>query len=251
MKNLFLLWALLITTLISFSQTKPFVLEGNIESDSLSISNISIRNKTLKTTTQTNKLGAFKLPVRLTDSIEISAIHIKKITFVVSKKLSNSKNITFKIENTINTLDEIVLNNILSKSALDFSAAYKPSTKPDFEKMRRQEIRRLNETDPTKKFQGGNLLGGISLISKLFKKKTKKKPKKWKPFKDQFLNEFGISFFTDDLQISELIVDEFLIYCKQNQTKDIPLLYFQNNKIDVIDFFVKQAEKYKKLRIDL
>lgn len=249
--KLLALLVFLSTPFAIFSQEKKIQLKGNILNDSISVSDITIKNRSSKTTTKTDSTGNFTLPVLLGDTLVISAIHIITDSIFIDSVIARKKNISVKVKTKVNQLDEIVLNNILSESALDFSAALKYSSKPDLETTRRQEIQQLAETDPTKQNQGVSLMGGLGLLSKLFKKKNKpsttQKMKHWKKFNNQFMDEFGRTFFTDDLEIPEQMVNDFLEFCR-NQQKNIISKYQNNEKLDVIDFFVKQSKNYKPTR---
>ncbi len=253
MKSIFLILVLGIVSLSCFSQEEVFQLKGHLKNDSLSLSNIKITNKTLKIHTLSNKSGGFKIPVRLGDTLVLAAVHIKKDSIRVTNEAAKNKTIELNIKAKVNELDEVVLNRILSESALDFSAALKPTLKLDEESRKRREIYNLTKTiDTTQQNTGVNIIGGFAFILKLFKKKNKKPSKSkrkimWQRFKSEFTTEFGNSFFTDDLKIPELMIDNFWEFCKTHQKSDIGLAYSRNEKLIVLDFFVKQSEQYKEL----
>ncbi|MGY5354377.1 hypothetical protein [Wenyingzhuangia sp. IMCC45467] len=239
-----------------FSQDKQNFLKGIVVNDSIPVENIAITNKNLKLSTGTNEFGVFEIPVRLGDSILISAIHIKDVLLFVNQEILNRGGVEVAVISKVNQIDAVVLNNMLSKPALDFSAAYMPTTNPDFKTMRRNEIRNLANTDPTRSASvgggGANILGGISLLSKLLKKKKKEEPttpveklQRWERFKVDFLKQYGTSFFTNDLKIPKLVIDEFLFYCKRD--KDIALMYYNNQELELLDFFVKKSKAYRRV----
>ncbi|GGF75287.1 hypothetical protein SAMN05444281_2287 [Wenyingzhuangia marina] len=232
----------------SFSQEVKF-LKGLVVNDSIDVADVTVTNKNLKQSTKTNNSGVFELPVRIGDSIMVSAIHINKISLLITQEIIDNESLKIEVEENINNMEEVVLNNVLSESSLSFNVG--PTTNPDPEKLERIKLKHLTNTDPTRTFQGGNILGLFSLVSKLFKNKNGKKylskqekRVRFERFKVDFVKEFGSSFFTDDLNISEFRIDEFLTFC--NQKKSIYKMYSKDEKLELIDFLIKQSKEYKK-----
>lgn len=233
-----------------FSQDDISVLKGAVFNDTISVEGITVTNKNLKQSIATNHLGVFEIPVRLGDSIVISAIHVNRKSLYVTQEIINRGEIGIEVSSAINQMDELILNSIISKSALNFSAALKKSKSPDFYSLKKNEIAALANTDPTKRYGVGGDVNWLSGVTKLFSDKKKKKSlnrieklQKWDRFKSEFLSDYGTTFFTDQLKISEMILDEFLIYCRGK--KDIASMYFNHQELELIDFFVKQSEIYK------
>lgn len=152
-----------------------------------------------------------------------------------------------EIEAKTNKMEAVVLNNLISESALNFSIG--PTTNPDPEKLERIKLKHLTNTDPTRSFQGGNILGLFSLVSKLFKNNEEKKRLsklekriRFERFKVSFMKEIGTSFFTDDLKIPYSETDKFLLFCNKKQS--LYDMYTKNEKLDLLDFFIKQSDVY-------
>ena len=240
----------------SFSQEVKF-LKGLVVNDSIDVADVTVTNKNLKQSTKTNNSGIFELPVRIGDSIMISAIHINKISLLITQEIIDDESLKIEVEENVNQMKEVVLNNILSASALDFSAALKPSKKPDIESMRRMEVTRMANTDPTAIFGGGggggtgafNLTKGIAyLAEKLFNIKKgigkQEKRKRFERFRVDFTNEFGTTFFTEELNIPELKMSDFLRFCNKKQS--LYDMYSKDEKLELIDFLIKQSKEYKK-----
>lgn len=233
----------------SFSQKDITFLKGLVVNDTIDVGNVTITNKNLKVSTTSNELGVFEIPVRLKDSILISAIHLKDFSLLINQEILDKRGIEIAVISEVNNMDAVVLNNILSKSATSFNVG--PTTNPDLFRMRKDELRHLSNTDPTRNFQGVNIIGGISAIAKLLKGKNKDKEipltmsqkyQRWLSFKPAFVKEFGITFFTESLKIPESIIDQFLLYCKTK--KDIASMYFEGNKLELIEFLVRQSKIY-------
>ncbi|ANW95527.1 hypothetical protein AXE80_04180 [Wenyingzhuangia fucanilytica] len=247
MKKISLLFFVVVFTSQIFSQEISF-LKGAVLNDSISVVDITVTNKNLKQSTKTNDFGTFELPVRLGDSIMVAAIHINPVTLIITDEVLKAGEISVEVSEKLNEMETVVLNNLISTSALNFNVG--PTTNPDPEKLKREEIKKLANTDPTKKFEGLNIIGLVSSAYKWITKNSKKLSKqekrlRFEKFKVNFSKEFGNSFFTDDLKISELKIEEFLSFC--NQKKSLYDMYSNNEKLELIDFLIKQSKEYKKI----
>ncbi|MDO3694586.1 hypothetical protein QVZ41_06970 [Wenyingzhuangia sp. chi5] len=243
------MFILVVSTVSSSFSQEIKLLKGLVVNDSIDVVDVTVTNKNLKQSTKTNNSGIFELPVRLGDSLMVSAIHINKISLLITQEIIEKEVIEIEVEENVNNMEEVVLNNMLGTSALDFNVG--PTTNPDPEKLERIKLQHLTNTDPTRTFQGGNILGLFSLVSKLFKNKNGKKHLskqekrvRFEKFKVNFSKEFGTSFFTDDLNISEFQIDEFISYCNKKQS--LYDMYSKDEKLELIDFLIKQSKEYKK-----
>ncbi|MGY6648076.1 hypothetical protein [Wenyingzhuangia sp. IMCC45574] len=239
-----------------FSQTDVVQLQGLLKSDSLKVDAVTVTNKTFKMVTTSNQLGAFIIPVRKGDSIVINAVHIENNSFFISDTIFKVKEITVELKPRINELKEVVLNSLLSDAALDFSAALNTPYVPDDIAMRRNEVRQLADTNPIKVGGGSgiDLLEVFYYVTKLFKKKNKNQISKkksdqlWMSFKVDLMEEKKLSFFTNDLGIPELLIDDFFEYCREHQKRgEITKLYKNHQEFEVLDFLIKQSESFKRL----
>ncbi len=245
---------ILITLITStcFAQENTIQLIGTLKGKSIDVSSIVVTNKNLNIHKETNEFGVFEIPVRLGDSIVVSAVHIQKETLIISKKIVLDKKVNIELTSQVNLLEEVVLNSVLSDAALDFSAAYKPDTNPDLIAMRKQEDKNFGNVDPLASSNNSsiNILAVFSLVSKLFKKKTKSKREKikeWNTFTESIIEEFGVSFFTEELHLSEIKINEFLMYCSDQ--KDIVKLYTNKEKLVLMDLFYKEINNYNAARL--
>ena len=91
----------------------------------------------------------------------------------------------------------------------------------------------MKNTDPSRAFNGANLMGIVNGLFSLIPKKKKKKlsKKELNEFlKNKILIDFGNSFF-EELNIKNNQITSFLDYCMQF---NVEKLYEENKKLDLI-----------------
>ena len=110
MKKLFL-FAFLFTLKV-FAQERTVILSGKITSDSLTVENVHIINRTSQRGTLSNALGAFKIYVKEKDTLIFSDIQYVYKIIIINKNHINSKKITIKLLQKNNKLPEIVIENM-------------------------------------------------------------------------------------------------------------------------------------------
>jgi len=92
-------------------------ISGRVESRA-SKENIHVINKTAQVFTTTNKIGEFKIPVKLNDTLIFSSIqHIPK-QIIVSKNVILRQALIVKLEEQINELDEVLVGKVLTGDLL-------------------------------------------------------------------------------------------------------------------------------------
>lgn len=253
MKNVVVLVCAFFMISNCFSQEDITWLRGQIVKDSLYVSGVTVTNTTINRSIVADDEGMFDLPVHVGDSVLIHAIHIKNVSFQVTDKLLEIPVLVIDVNDELTELDEVQLNTILSASATDFSEALKPTIQPDFMSIQRSQVARLANTDPISGGNTGlNLMNGINKVIDVFKKdgKSKKELKlenlqQWDRFKVEFIDEFGYSFFTEELGLPKAIVNEFLSFCRGK--KDIAAMYSNNQKLELLEYFVKESKNYKSI----
>ena len=89
------------------AQSKRIVIQGNIISDSASVENIHIINKTSNKATTSDFKGRFRIPVRVNDTIVFSAVHFENKTFIINKAHLKNETIAVSIKSAVNQLHEV------------------------------------------------------------------------------------------------------------------------------------------------
>ena len=100
----------------------------------------------------------------------------------------------------------------------------------------------LRNTDPSRAFNGANLMGIVNGIINLIPKKKKKLSKKEinELLKNKILTDFGNDFF-EELKITNDLIKPFLEYCMQFNIED---LYANNKRLDIIKLLEEKSTSF-------
>lgn len=109
----FLLSFLLITA-FQFSFSQDFILKGKIVSQSESIENITVYNKSKTIGTFSDSNGYFNIKVAVGDSLLFSAIHLKIFKYKITVEDSTKTLLYFPMESRVNVLDDITVTEYKS-----------------------------------------------------------------------------------------------------------------------------------------
>jgi len=107
---------LLLLSITVFSQ-ETIVLKGKVLNDTIEKVSLNVVNISFKKGTITNEAGVFEIPVRISDTIYISALQYDSKQFVVTQKIYDQKKVSLYLVPKINELDVVQLSNrMLSKN---------------------------------------------------------------------------------------------------------------------------------------
>jgi hypothetical protein len=100
----------------------------------------------------------------------------------------------------------------------------------------------MRNTDPSRAFNGANLMGIVNGIINLIPKKKKKLSKKEinELLKNKILTDFGNDFF-EELKITNDLIKPFLEYCMQFNIED---LYANNKRLDIIKLLEEKSTSF-------
>ena len=87
-------------------------LRGEVLNDSIEKASLTVVNMTLRKGAITNEAGVFEIPVRVSDTINISAIQYESRQFVVTQKMYDHKKMALYLVPKINELDEVRISNV-------------------------------------------------------------------------------------------------------------------------------------------
>lgn len=110
MKQLYCFLVLTAFTEVSTAQEKVVQLKGIVVAQAEEVVGVYVLNKTTSKGTITTKSGSFSIPVRLQDTIEFSAVQFKNRQVVITQKILDSKNYLVDLSETLEELDEVVLD---------------------------------------------------------------------------------------------------------------------------------------------
>jgi len=254
MKNNVMLLFLTFTIYKVSCQDKRVLLKGIIVSDSVSVENIHIINKTTKKATTSDIKGRFRILVKENDTLVFSAVQFENKLIKIQKNHVNNLNITILMKSGINKLTEVKIKktkNIAGNLGL-----------PNADKNPLNKIEsRLNYHSKASipRVLLGILLrekGSINDIYYITSGKREKDRKLTKliesdNFKayqsnqiERIRKQLKDTFFIKTLKIPKIEIDYFIKYC--NSKHAVIELFSKSKDLAIIDIFIKESNTYLK-----
>ena len=249
----------IIITINGFSQEKSRVLSGKITSSNSAVSNVHVFNLNSRLGTVSNDLGVYVIRVKENDTLLFSSLQHKRMKLKVIAVHLKNRIINVNLIPDVNVLDEVFLNDLTGD--LDFDIKNKPkdtipehSFKYDSSQLKqnlfsstyvqeesRPDARKM--TDPT---YGGGVGGSVSipnfqLIAEL---KLKRELAQKKKFPEKIKKEFGIDYFTNNLNIPVEKINEFISFCEH---RNIVKKYYSNKVLEVIKILKEESENFNEV----
>jgi hypothetical protein len=226
------------------------------------VENIHVINKTSHEFTTTNKIGGFKIQVKLNDTLVFSSIQYKLKAIIISPKNIKEHYVLVYLNESVNVLDEVIVGKLLTGS-LDSDIKNSDAERPiDFYdvgipgytgKPKTQNERRLYEADHGKyinSFNGGFGLGlGINL-NKILNKvtgRTKKLKKRVKLESNDVLLTKIKSRLTDNFfkvyTLDKTLRTDFFYFCSEDENFEKRCK--GKSDIEVFEFLAEKIVEYK------
>jgi len=230
-----------------FVSSQIIDLYGKVESE-LNVENIHVINKTAQKFTITNALGEFKILAKLNDTLILTSIQHKQVSFLVDEDMILNKIVLIELEKQINSLDEVVIGKVLSGNMLldigNVEGAPMTSKKagiPSYQgKRKSQSQRRLHEAT-----SGGGIIP-LNLILNALSGRTKKlkhhiKLEAREELMFNIKGRLSEDFFTNNPLDDDLRMD-FFYYCSEDENF---LLRCKNkNDLEILLFLGFKYEQY-------
>lgn len=230
---------------LSISQTEK-LLHGKVVSNNNPLNKVEVINKTAKTSTRTNELGEFSIPVKVKDSI----LFFSKDYFFTRLKITQA-NIDY---------NNILVNMIIKPEQLDEVVV----TAIKFDKIKISQhdidtIKFTKDAGSLQKYTGvynGTITNGMDFarmgtgLLNLFKKDKEELKKKTSQtnFKKLIAASIPPDFFTRDLKLKPEEVDLFIEFCDADPRS--AKLIENNNILTTMDFLYAKNEIFKKLETE-
>ncbi|MCD0464030.1 hypothetical protein [Flavobacterium sp. ENC] len=230
---------------LSVSQTEK-LLHGKVVSNNNPLNKVEVINKTAKTSTRTNELGQFSIPVKEKDSI----LFFSKDYFFTRLKITQ-QNIDY---------NNILVNMIIKPEELDEVVV----TAIKFDKINISQhdidtIKFTKDVGSLQKYTGvydGTITNGMDFarmgtgLLNLFKKDKDELKKKSSEtvFKKLIAASIPHDFFIKDLKLKPEEVDLFIEFCDADARS--AKLIENNNILTTMDFLYAKNETFKKLKTE-
>ncbi|MGJ8658898.1 MAG: carboxypeptidase-like regulatory domain-containing protein [Cellulophaga fucicola] len=239
MKQLYCFLVLTAFTQVSTAQEKIVQLKGIVVAQAEEVVGVYVLNKTTSKGTITTKSGSFSIPVRLQDTIEFSAVQFKNRQVVITQKILDSKNYLVDLSETLEELDEVVLDQrtfITAKSLGLPNADVKVLPLSERELFSANNGNNYMSLDPLINFLSGR--------TKMLKDRISrdKRYARSQELRSSYVN----SIFSKSLDIPIDRIDEFMLYCEYDKRFDG--IFKEKNKLVVWDFLRQKSEVFLKFK---
>jgi hypothetical protein len=235
-----------------FSQQKnQAIIDGKIMVDSTAIEHAHIINKSTLKGSISNKIGAFKLPVKVGDTIFISHINFKKKEVIISQKNIESQNIIIELETQSHQLNEVVIKKRRSIFYVDPEIMPNHLVNPITLKLpyanvkakKDQRISKLTLTSASIDLE--NLINSLNGNAK--KARELKRTKKIDDQLNSIRKQYTDFFFTHQLNIEKQYINQFLNYCLN---AGILSPYKNKNSVKLTELLVRESKTFPHTKID-
>jgi hypothetical protein len=220
-------------------------------------SQIEIINQNTNKGTVTNQYGQFGILVRMGDRLRFEAIQYQNFTVVIDENIIKKKKLTIKINDEINTLDEVIvspydLEGNIEVDARSVNATYYKApgdgsksilneydgTRPN---IRTQTI---NESLNTEQQFIKNGLNIANIFRTILASKEVSVDHKLPEDVDVMVRKmYKDSFFKENLNIDEDKINQFIFYVEdKGLTKN---MLTKGNELDLIEFLIQKSKDFK------
>lgn len=236
MKKIFFLVLILFSS-INYSQQRKFI-KGKLLYKNTNVPAANVINNTAQFATITDSNGEFEIPVFEGDEIIFSSVQYKIRTIKVSSEMLRKRRIIVSVNESITELDEVVVTPENTEKFLDL----KEEEFKGFDYSSDKSTKVQNKlTDNRVLSSGIDFVNVTKLILKALSNNNKKDKATIKP-SEILPYVFEDIFFLQDLDLKQDQIIGFLEYID----KKIPSeeLLKQSQKLQLIDFLIKESEKY-------
>ena len=249
---------LLISSSHLFAQKSNVFLKGMVRDSLNLIKDVHVINLNTLKGTYSNDYGQYRITVSLGDTLEFTSVQFETVKKIITDRIFFSKKLNLILKNKNYVLNEInvkkhdlsgdlsidrkrVPKDTIALKGRKLSNIIENISKESQKGMLNKPIKKhsklaetsMRNTDPSRAFNGANLMGIVNGLFSLIPKNKKKKlsKKELNEFlKNKILIDFGNSFF-EELNIKNNQITSFLDYCMQF---NVEKLYEENKKLDLI-----------------
>tara|TARA_B100000780_G_scaffold94229_1_gene65570 strand:+ start:10286 stop:11029 length:744 start_codon:yes stop_codon:yes gene_type:complete len=226
----------------SFSQSNYRTwIRGKVLYRDSNVISANVINNTSQEATITNKDGEFEIKVKLNDRLLFSSVQYQIRSLVINKDILQKSRIVIDVNEKVTQLDEVVVGPENTEKFLDLKEEEFKKIDYSFDKSTKIE----NQILRSGRFNNGiNFINLYKAIAKSSSNEDKDLIKlSYKP--SNLLREvYDDSFFILNLGIPKENISEFLFFCDEKFPSKF--LFKKSNEFQLIDFLVKQSERFRK-----
>ncbi len=249
---------LLISSSQLFAQKSNVFLKGMVRDSLNLIKDVHVINLNTLKGTYSNDYGQYRITVSLGDTLEFTSVQFETIKKIITDRIFFSKKLNLILKNKNYVLNEVTVkkHDLIGDLRIDRKKVPKDTIALKGKKLsniidniskksqkgilnkpniKHSELAKtsMKNTDPSRAFNGANLVGIVNGLFSLIPKKKKNKLSKKESnelLKNKILTDFGNSFF-EELNIKNSQITSFLEYCMQF---NVEKLYEENKRLDLI-----------------
>jgi len=240
------------------AQEKSTTITGVIVSSHKPISDVHIINLSNKYGAVSDLNGSFKIKVTVGNILLISSIQYETVKIKITKKHIALNFLKIELKPIVNILDEVFLHGLSGNLEVDIKNTPKDTipkhnfifNKSDIFKIKEDYSINFSKPPNAEAFTNPLYLGGVGASASIpnfqyiAEQKLKKSLARKKSFPDKIIKEFGIDFFTNDLQIPKDKIYHFISYC---ESRDIIKKYYDKKIMEVIKILTDESKTYHEI----
>ena len=205
----------------------------------------NVVNNTSRQATITDDEGEFEMLVKLNDRLVFSSVQYQIRSVIVNKEILQRSRLVIDVNEKVTVLDEVVVGPENTEKFLDLKEEEFKRTYYNFDKSSKVENQIL---------KAGTFNNGLNFIN-LYKMIAKSSSKSgeidkqlsnvnYKP--SNLIREvYDDAFFVKNLGLKKQNISEFLLFCDDKFPSKF--LFKKSNEFQLLDFLIKQSDKYKKV----
>jgi len=238
MKKIFFLVILLFSSII-YSQKREFI-KGKLLYKNTNVPAANVINNSAQYATITDSNGEFEIPVFKGDEVIFSSVQYKIRTIKVTSEMLRKRRIIVSVNESITELDEVVITPENTEKFLDLKEEEFKGFDYSSDKSTKVENKL---TDNRILSNGIDFVNVTKLILKALSNNNNKDKSNIKP-SEILPYVFDDVFFLQDLNLKQDQIIGFLEYIDKKILSEE--LLKQSQKLQLIDFLIKESEKYIK-----
>ncbi len=252
-KNSFLVTLFLLLTNCVFAQDQFHTqLEGRIYSEDGDVAATHILNITSNRFTITDNDGFFDIPVKLYDTLVISAVQFKRKELVVTLAILEQELVQIQMEDALTQLAEVIVRpynltgdlyrdagNLKTEAVVTASTLNLPNA---YIKLPTKAERELFAATSNPIMSIDPLINAITGRTKMLKKRVKRNAKY---ARTQRVREFYVdSLFRTDLKIPEERIEDFMFFCEVD--KAFQDLVDSRDRLKIWEYLRRKSVVYRR-----
>ncbi len=244
-----------------YSQKNAKILKGVITDEKGLVINAHIINKTTRQGTFSNENGSFSLNVSLGDELQITSVQHETKTITIAKVILKKQKLEITLNTKTNMLDEVIVKKHQLSGDLVSDTKQTPINYKEerVEKLvtgikgMMSEISRMPVGADEVRYSAAPIVGlpnqfqGAGIAPSIGGKKLEKERKRKKrlqqkqEFPDELLQELGMHFFVNELNIPKDKYYHFISFC---ESKNVEHLFRSKQIFKLIELLEKESTLY-------